>query len=149
MDAVSRLVVMFTIISMVNNMWICHIFLNPIALLYFLYEFLLHCAFGTLSHIAGELRFCRWWQLWVVMICIKTIAFSRRTFLPAECFRHIPHNVSSFYSNIVQYKFSHPTLHLLLKNKAKGLNTCSLPPHSLLTMFPPYTYYCTLCFQKH
>ena len=71
------------------------------------------------------------------------------TFLPAECFRHIPHNVSSFYSNIVQYRFSLPTLHLLLKSKAKVLNTCSLSPHSLLTMFPPYTYYRTLCFQKH
>ena len=105
-------------------------------------------------------RLCRWWQIWVVKICIKTIAYSRCTFLPAECFRHTtlhPHNVSSFYSNIVQYRFSHPTL-CIYYSKIRQKDLTYVPyllTHFIifiyshaLTMFPPYTYHCTLCFQK-
>ena len=90
----------------------------------------------------------------------KTIAYSCCTFLPAECFHHStlhPHNISSFYSNIVQYRFSHPTLCIYYsKIRQKDLTDVPyLPTHFIiftyshaLTMFPPYTSH-TLCFQKH
>ena len=95
-------------------------------------------------------RLCRWWQLWVVKICIKTIAYSRCTFLPAECFRHIPHYI---HTTLV------PSLLCIYYSKIRQKDLTYvpyLPTHFIiftyshaLTMFRPYTYYCTLCFQNH
>ena len=117
-NVVSRLVVMFRIISIINNMWICKISLNPIFVIFCSKKFYLSVLLALYhtslaNHKIVIWRLCGWWQLWVVKNCIKTIAYSCCTFLPAECFQHTtlhPHNVSSFYSNIVQYRFSHPTL---------------------------------------
>ena len=148
-------------------MWICDIFWNPKFVIFWSKKFyltVLLALYHTLltNHKIVIWRLCRWWQLWVrVKICIKTIAYSRCTFLPTECFCHTtlhPHNVSSFYSNLVQYKFSHPTLCIYYsKIRHKDLTYVPyLPTHFIiftyshaLTHASPPTYYHTLCFQKH
>ena len=95
-------------------------------------------------------RLCRWWQLWVVKICMKTIAYSRCTFLPAECFHHIPHYIHTtlvpsplctYYSKIRQKDLTYvpylPTYCLHNIHLLPCLNQAS-----------PSTYSRTLCFQK-
>ena len=89
--------------------------------------------------------------------CIFTLYISSSGMLSSYTTLH-PHNVSSFYSNIVQYRFSHPTLCIYYsKIRQKDLTYVPyLPIHFIiftyshaLTTFPPYTYHRTLCFQKH
>ena len=78
--------------------------------------------------------------------CIFTMYISSSGMLSSYTTLH-PHNVSSF-----------STLHLLIKKIRQNDLTYVpyLPTHFIiftyshaLSMFPPYTYHFTLCFQKH